>query len=154
MFFSKQFIVVWLLRRPLFFEFWGSWSWKCFRGTDYQIEEKCIRYSLFWKGSCLCSQKDRGSDVWRTCPLSKWKTNPEKGFILGYFGSYYTCYPIFTVTPSAECFFLCTFLIHTNDELCLMLQNYFPQFEERGKKALLPASFASYYLSQLHGAYV
>lgn len=49
------------------------------------------------------------------------------------------CSAIFTVTPSAECFLLCASLIHTDDDLCLILQKDFPQMEEKGRKNLLPA---------------
>lgn len=64
------------------------------------------------------------------------------------------CSAIFTVIPPAECFLLCPSLIHMDDDLCLILPKDVPQMEERGRKKLLPASFASHYLSQLHGAYV
>lgn len=133
MFSTMQFIVGWFLRRLNVFVFKGSWSWKCRSKANYLIAEDAFDTPYFRSGALCPVQTDWVSGVWRSGPLSEWKTHPEKGVLFKsqcFERGLKHLFCCLYCDTSAQWFLLSFLSAHG---WCLILQKGFPQMEARAR---------------------
>lgn len=144
MFSSKQFIVVWLLRRQYFWYLKGV-------GPENVIAEQITQLKKMHL-ILLISEVELYIKSFRKTELAvvsgehvlclNEKPTLREDFYWNILGESLDICSVFTVVSSAKRFLLSS--IHTDDNLYLILQKDFPQMEERGRKKIPHTSFFSH----------